>query len=308
MGERESYRFYPWTVFTERPFGGRWVSVDADGVRAGRAPEPAAGRPPLTVWCFGGSTMFGWGQADGETIASHLQEMLQSRFPERAVRVVNHGHSYWFSSMELNHFLALLRHRPAPDVAIFLDGLNDSRMFLEGRHLPFFTDVAEQAWEHERRRRYRPFDGPWLEAKPSFPWLRLAASLRSRLGLGGESAESAAAERPPSPVSVGDALGRYAVNRRSIQAVGERLGVEVHQFLQPIPGYGAYAATTHSLAPEIYEFYDRLLAESPEELVSVHDALHRLERPFVDQTHYSDLGCRRVAGAIADHLVERIEL
>ena len=308
MGEAESYRFYPWTVFSERPFAGRWVTVGEDGARAGIPPEPADGRAPLTVWSFGGSTMFGWGQPNEQTIPSHLQSLLQEALPDRAVEVQNHGHSYWFSSMELNHLLALLRHRPTPDAVVILDGLNDSRMFLEGRHLPFFTHVADKAWEEERRRRYAPYDGPWLAMGESFPWLRLARSIRSRLGLDGAPAALDPRLDPQfEAVDVPTALRRYGMNRRAFEGIGEELAIPVRQYLQPIPGFGPYVGETKDMGTEIYDFYQALVDEPSHGLIPIHDVLYDLERPFVDQTHYSDEGCRRVARSIADDLLALIQ-
>ena len=308
MGEAESYRFYPWTVFSERPFAGHWVTVGADGARATKPVEAPNGREPLTVWCFGGSTMFGWGQPNHQTVPSHLQSLLQQALPDRAVEVQNHGHSYWFSSMELNHLMALLRHHPAPDAIVVLDGLNDSRMFLEGRHLPFFTHVAEQAWEEERRRRYAPYDGPWMRLGESFPWLRLARSLRSRLGLDdAPDALDPSLAPEPEPVDVPTALGRYGLNRRAFEALGNELELPLRQYLQPIPGFGPYIGPTQDLGPDIYAFYEQLIADPRHGLTPIHDTLYDLERPFVDQTHYSDEGCRRVAQSIANDLLPLLQ-
>ena len=276
MGEAESYRFYPWTVFSERAFDGRWVTVDSNGIRLGLPPQPSDDREPLVVWCFGGSTMFGWGQPNDQTIPAHLQTMLQSALPDRAVEVVNHGHSYWFSSMELNHFLALLRHHPTPDAILFLDGLNDSRMLLAGRHLPFFSHVADRAWETERRRRHSPLDGPWLAMGPSLPWLRATRALRSRLGFD----PPRVVDQPDlEPVDVPTALSRYDANRRAIEALGAGLGIPVLQFLQPIPGYGRYAGPTKDLGPDVYGFYDQLVDNPTYGLIPIHDTLYSLERP-----------------------------
>src|ERR1051325_4449113 len=101
MGDQESFAYNPWTTFSADVYDGEFVNVVMAGYPA-RATLPADsaydGRPTLAVWTFGGSTMFGWGVADEQTVASHLQRALQRKFPSRQVRVTNYGQPYFFSS------------------------------------------------------------------------------------------------------------------------------------------------------------------------------------------------------------------
>src|SRR5262245_19902903 len=126
MGESETYLYQPWVEFSERVFHSDRLNVDEATPlpirRTWRAPGNS--QEPLIVWAFGGSTMFGWGVPDDETIASHLAKILSRTLPERAVTVVNHGHSYFFSSQELALFQTLLRRGGRGDFAVFLDGVN----------------------------------------------------------------------------------------------------------------------------------------------------------------------------------------
>ncbi|MBI1878575.1 MAG: hypothetical protein HYR94_10165, partial [Chloroflexi bacterium] len=77
MGEQESYEYHPWTVFMERRFDGKVVTVEEHFNHNARGTKPPAplqeGQEDLLVWTFGGSTMFGWGLPDDQTIDSHLQ-------------------------------------------------------------------------------------------------------------------------------------------------------------------------------------------------------------------------------------------
>ncbi len=305
MGERRSYEFYPWTVFRERPFKGRLVNVLPSNTRATAAPSPKLPhQTDLTVWTFGGSTMFGWGMPDSQTIASHLQTVLQERLPERHVRVVNHGHSYYFSSMELGLLIALLREEPKPDVVALLDGLNDGAVLTWSLPVPFFSDVAYTAWDSERQKRYRlESEGPWFTVHDSFPPLRLLRRrTESRPGPGFRlPRKSRYRQQPEDPVAF--ALSHFEANRRMLHAVGEALGVETYQFLQPLRrlAAGERGAKEQRL---LIAFYDALLEERPEGLHSIVDALEGLERPYVDPTHYSDEGSYRVALAMAEIILK----
>lgn len=97
---------------------GRYFNV-VGGFRASRSPPD----PTLTVWFFGGSTMFGIGQRDDHTIPSSI-----SRFAEDdglAVLPLNFGVPAYVTRQETILFQHLLTRRPAPDLVVFYDGLND---------------------------------------------------------------------------------------------------------------------------------------------------------------------------------------
>ena len=94
------YIYEPFTQFKERPYRGKYVNVDVNGFRfsAGQAswpPDPAA----FNVFVFGGSTTFGYGVTDAETITSYLQTYFreQLRIP---ARVYNFGRGYYNSTQE----------------------------------------------------------------------------------------------------------------------------------------------------------------------------------------------------------------
>ncbi len=304
MGERRSYEFYPWTVFRERPFEGELVTVSPAGTR-GTAPPAAVAesKRALEIWTLGGSTMFGWGMPDSQTVASHLQTVLQERLPGRRVRVTNHGHSYYFSSMELNLLIALLRDGEKPDLVVLLDGLNDAAVLTWGLPVPFFSDFAYGAWERERQLAYNVDNElPWITVNPTFPPLRLLRGQQeSGLGRGFSLTRQSRYYRAnDDPVTF--ALEHFEANRRLLAAVGETMGVELYQFLQPIKDYRTdrpYAGDQ----PLVAAVYDALLAEPREGLHSIVDALVGLERSHVDPTHYSDEGCYRVASAMAEVLL-----
>ena len=110
--------------FKEAPFRGRFVNVDRSGFRRS---EPQEGWPPdpakLNIFVFGGSTVFGYGVSDRETLASALQAELRSH--REASGRHNFGRASYFSTQELMLYYWLLTSGHVPALAIFVDGLND---------------------------------------------------------------------------------------------------------------------------------------------------------------------------------------
>jgi hypothetical protein len=121
--------YRPWVGLSERPVHYPRVNVDADDplpIRRTPPPERGSGNAEKVVWLFGGSTTFGVGVPDDQTLAAHLQRALDAAYPNETIRVVNCGHVRYFSSQEVALFVWMLRHGPKPHLALFLDGLNDS--------------------------------------------------------------------------------------------------------------------------------------------------------------------------------------
>ena len=120
------FRYRQYTDFVEAPIAGKYVNVDENGIRRSRN---QGSWPPLendySIFVFGGSTTFGYGVADDQTLPSRIQEHFSKRLQRKNIRVYNLGCGSYHSSRERILFFELLQKNIIPDVAIFIDGLND---------------------------------------------------------------------------------------------------------------------------------------------------------------------------------------
>jgi len=321
MGEKESYQFHPWTGFIESGFQGEFVNVSPAGIRRTvSVPAPSDAHRDLVIWMFGGSTTFGWGMPDAETIPSHFQAELQRRVPDKRVQVVNHGHAYYTSAQELSLLLAELRHdTPPPNVVTFLNGLNDAILAANGHVVPPFSAISAQGWANEKVQRQwaRQLTWrarlDWFDLTRAFPMLRLAQSARGadvvlgRAGGGGMNGPvESRLQAGPQPVEL--AVRSYRFNRLLVDSAAGAVGARAVQFLQPVPGVGAYRAKVGPLDPRGLEFYRRLLEPGADPLGhDIHDVVLDLDHPYVDQHHYSDAGCLAVARRMAEIVTAELE-
>ena len=130
------------TQFREKPFKGKYVNVDPDGFRHVNHQGPWPPDPNnINLFIFGGSTTFGYGVADSETIPSQLQEMLNRKFGNGKIKVYNFGRGHYASKQELILFEKLLMNGHVPHVAIFIDGVND--FFGLRKELPYTQTLTE---------------------------------------------------------------------------------------------------------------------------------------------------------------------
>ena len=106
------------TGFKERPRESKYVNVNSYGVRA-NSPEDAKNFSPNgKIWVFGGSTTWGYGVADHQTIPSYLERYLKKG-------TVNFGRGYYYSLQENLLLATLLRSGYKPDQVVFIDGINE---------------------------------------------------------------------------------------------------------------------------------------------------------------------------------------
>lgn len=124
MSEQASMLNYkPFVEFTERPRSNVFTSVSSLGNRCNKNNnlkcQPAKGGKK-EIWLFGGSTTFGYGVKNNETISANIEKKLNNEY-----RVINFGAGYYFSTQERILFNNLLLELSAPYAVIFIDGLND---------------------------------------------------------------------------------------------------------------------------------------------------------------------------------------
>ena len=118
--------------YSGSPIQSELVNVGQDGRRVTISdpqtePAPASEEadPPIRIFAFGGSTMWGEGAADDQTIASHLQTLLR-RKTKHPIEVINFGQRGWISTQNLIRLTLELRAGNIPDVVVFYDGYNDT--------------------------------------------------------------------------------------------------------------------------------------------------------------------------------------
>lgn len=283
--QRESlglrYGYAPFVEFSPRPVAGRFVNVTAAGYRQGRAPAPW---PPVaadfTVFVFGGSTTFGFGLPDGQTLVSALEAELARRHPDRTVRCYNFGRGYYFSAQERALFESLLAQGVAPDLAVFVDGLND---FIYHDGVPELTAriAALVAPDLPPPARVEPAD---------------------------EAARAAAVDRM---------IAAYARHVRLTEALGRAAGVPVIFVGQPVPflDFPMSEATypfrstfaEHQLAGWGYDRFKQAARAGHfgERFVWCGNAFARADQVmYVDSIHYSAAGAELLARTIVERAAQ----
>ncbi|MCB2263194.1 MAG: hypothetical protein LGR52_09705, partial [Candidatus Thiosymbion ectosymbiont of Robbea hypermnestra] len=188
----------PYVYRRRPPFQGRTIQVDRDGLRATWNPPPREGiatgdtrhpprkaavddPPPVRLFTFGASTMWGWGARDDYTVASHLSKLLHAR--GYRVQVTNYGQPSYVGTQETIALLRAIHQGGRPDIVLFYDGYSDVMIAASGSDevgIPHMEDARHGEFGLlDRPRRLREYAVRQLPVEYLWGIGRLAAKLRS---------------------------------------------------------------------------------------------------------------------------------
>ena len=99
-------RYHPYIVWRQQAFAGDLINVDETGHR--RTVGNTGSVDSLDVWLLGGSTMWGMGAPDAQTVPSHVARRLNQTLNIDA-RVTNLGEIGYVSTQELTLLIRKLQ-------------------------------------------------------------------------------------------------------------------------------------------------------------------------------------------------------
>ena len=303
--------YEPFTQFKERPYAGRYVNVTDQGFRVCKEQGPWPPHPEhFNVFVFGGSTVFGYGLADDETVASRLQEML-GQVRGRLARVYNFARGHYYSTQERILFEQLLCSGAVPDMAVFIDGLNDFYND-EGepkltRPIAEFVRKREEASAHSLR---HLLDNRALT--------RVVRALFSREKPRDKKATQEQIKEYQDRSVLAGVIERFVRNKKIIESVAAAHGVRVVFVWQPVSTY-KYDSRYNVFADrwgwgEVlrsrygYALMAEFLKEHPQgaNFLWLADMQQHEQKPlYVDAVHYSGEMCGKLARRIVDLLQQR---
>lgn len=263
-------------------YASRYINI-VDRARTSYRPRQDLGRPPLEVWFFGGSTMFGYGQRDGHTIAS--QVVRRAEADGIAIDARNFGVVAYTNWQEAEWAAELLTSRPAPDLVVFYDGKNDVGSYLlEGQPAELSTVFADQVAVALGRGGVRFLA---VDARP-------------------DTIESDSPENAARLYNQGVAFSHRLV---------EGFGVPVRTYFQPflytrdLPVDDAVLAF-HGItnAPYQRQLYDQVRPLLDPSVVDIADCLDDLDREvYWDDTHHNELGADVISGCLYTDLAPELQ-
>jgi hypothetical protein len=182
----------------------------------------------ISVWIFGGSTMYGTAVPDWATIPSYLSRDLNAE-PRDCIVVSNFGVEGYVSDQELILLTEQLKAGGHPDIVIFYDGVNDSSLAWPPSRPPdahFMLATIKPRVEGSVRGR--------LDFLQKSYAIRLAREGLARL----RPARSFWLEVSKAQPNVMSTLANYEANMRLARSLADAYKFKLYCFWQPVLIYG----------------------------------------------------------------------
>jgi hypothetical protein len=306
-------QFEPYLHFRETPRAGTHVNVLPAGFRQSTNQAPWPPDPKrFNVFVFGGSTAFGYGLPDHQTLASQLGVVL-SRESRPDVAIYNFGRCYYQCTQERLLFEQLLLAGHVPQAAIFIDGLND--FFLADGNPAVSEDFMLMMSGEEPKKR----EGG-VSILTNTATVKLINRLREKPQPPSDYGATLLAGMQTNPKNIESVVGgvcaRYLRNRDYIERIARQHGVRTCFVWQPVPVY-KYDANYHPFKAGMglhwaskfgYEHMAALIKTNPQPAsfiwaADIQDGVR--EALYVDAIHYSAPMCERLARFISAQVKDR---
>ncbi|HEY0676871.1 MAG TPA: SGNH/GDSL hydrolase family protein [Chitinophagaceae bacterium] len=279
------FQYEPWVEFRNIDYKGKFVNVEASQRKS--VPElfiNPASKDTIDIYFFGGSTTFGFNVSDNETIPSQFLQLYQSKYPQgKSVRVYNFGTPTYYSYQELMLFTKLLFEGRRPDIAIFIDGVNDF-WFAKTSYYnqSYFSYILRQVFNQN------------LLAGDKFKLTDTADRLYKD------------PENIPLTEYNNTLIGHYFTNIRNANSMATMAGVKSFFFCQPVPFYNYPNQQQDPICFKDrntrYDYIYPLIEKNADSVPGFTFLGNMLANekgyPFVDGLHYSPAFTRKVTEQI----------
>ena len=281
METAEAYRlvYWPWVSFASINSNGKYVSTNDQARNSSPSVSTGEGADTLVFWFLGGSTMFGIGVTDAETIPAAFVRQWQQR-NRTPIKVVNYGTPLYFSYQELMLFADNLFRGKVPGAVIMLDGLNDcSAPYPAYLRNPYNTPRLQRILN------------PDLYKKTTF--FRYS-----------DWPDSPNRQRVSEII-----LEYYLENIENVKRLADEYKIQLYCFWQPVPYYHYKNRATDPFCVKHDESQFGFIYPQVEQKASqldylyyLGDAVNDVRYPFLDSVHYTPKMCEAVAKRMVDSI------
>ena len=238
--ESSNSQWLSYVYWRRKPYQGQYISIDSQGIRktwSANAGQDDNGNG-LTIFFFGGSTMWGTGARDNFTIPSIFAKQLAKRGIN--AQIINFGETGYVSTQEMILLIRELQKGNIPDGVIFYDGVNDTYSAYQ---------QARAGLPHNEFNRVKEFNSSrritsttiWASVANDLSTIRFLKGVYGRLGIGSHSENAAQYDPQNSPGHsitnkedlANDVLNIYERNIEVVNSLAERYSFKALFYWQP---------------------------------------------------------------------------
>lgn len=285
--DKLSLEIEPFTMFREKVgFTSKTINIAQEGYRIS-SNQKLLDTQIKKVFLIGGSTTFGYGVRDSETIASFLQKQLGDSFA-----VFNFGRGHYYSRQELVLFINLLLQEQKPDILISIDGINERRIKFPPSYSYSYRSMGAQDINNIA---YKLFIDR--------PLVKILTFIQEKT-IRHNSNNVPLRETPQSWAK------DYLNSIQLIETIAKSRGITYFAFLQPAPWFQHPHKSTHPFTDnpnreeEVLSYNEISTSigfkQGPEYLYNISKLAEDENRPlYVDKIHYNPYFSKKIAKKIA---------
>lgn len=213
----------PFVNYKLSPFKGKYNTINSEGFRKTINFNKGFEGEKIRIYCLGGSTMYGIGTNDGNTIPSILSQQLRKKYPNLKIEVLNLGIPGFTRDMELILLQEqLLLKDKTPKLVIFYDGVNEVSAAYQNGDVRIPTNSINRIIEFNTKRDYTK--RLHLFANASYTY-KMISYLKKKLR---KTTTSSIKELPKKIVT------NYRKNLELTNAISKKYNFKVFNFFQPV--------------------------------------------------------------------------
>ena len=305
-----SINYKPFVEIVESQRKGRFISVSAQGNRCNKnniekCEEPLGGKSE--IWIFGGSTTFGYGVKNNETISAYLENLYHEE-----KKVINFGSGFYFSTQEKIRFQNLLTDLNPPYAAIFLDGVNELGNFWPINESAYSSSIRDSLNPKEKEKFHF---NKWLKRK--FINLYIYQLIDEKIFDQDKKKLNLSDEKLASNKQIKKSIKILKENHKQNKAIGDYYKINIVNILQPAPIYkfsydkikvpkeflpNIDNANSINLKKAYKYINDKNLLTEDSSLLNI-STLKIDEAMYVDGYHYTPLFNKKIAEEIYTYLI-----
>lgn len=274
----ESYVYWK-----RKPFQGEYINVSVEGLRetTTKSHPLSANNPPVKLFFFGGSTMWGSGVRDAYTLPSLVGSELSKS--GKNPLITNFGETGYVSTQEISKLIIELKKGNVPDFAIFYDGVNDVfSSYQSGKPgIPQNENHREKEFNTLKEKKKS-----FLVFIQSLSTLATVKFIQQRFGPGDEIPEYD--HSTPLAQLAKTTVNQYNENIRLVNALAKQYGFQAFFYWQPTIFHKRHLSD-----------YEKTEREKVEALNTFNQEVN--DQLFKDQLHYENIHFYNLSHLLAEY-------
>ncbi|WP_431165821.1 hypothetical protein [Tenacibaculum halocynthiae] len=307
-------KWSPYTHFELKKHTGKYNNIDSLGHRKTLSFHKDSSTS-IKIFCFGGSTMYGIGTKDENTIPSTLAKVLKNKIPDKKFTITNFGLPGYTNDLEILQLKKELIKGNIPDIVIFYDGVNEVISAYQNNKIGVPFNCFNREIEYNTHKEYLKRIRLFLKTSNTYKFIKY---LKKKTGVNSNSVKD---------LMDNDLLSRqivhnYKFNLTTSDSYAKNYSFKVFNFLQPIIFTNKKLSKYESFMAKNEKYYKKLFIKSYDlfkldttlnknitfnNLSNIFNKINTEKTVYADFCHLVKEGNEIIAKNMANHIINHLK-